>query len=60
MNKSKSVRNLPCPCGSELKFKKCHLFLKQGWVKSATGWISPDEVQKRRMQTQLTGEEQDG
>ncbi len=31
----KNVRNIPCPCGSGLKYKKCCLIKKNGWVNAA-------------------------
>lgn len=27
------LRNRPCPCGSNLKYKKCHLPQEQGFAK---------------------------
>ena len=35
--KGDSPRNLPCPCGSGLKFKKCGYFHDNGYVKLEDG-----------------------
>lgn len=41
-------RNGQCYCGSHRKYKFCHLFLDQGWVKKILGirkyvvWMHPD------------------
>lgn len=32
-------RNRPCHYGSNLKYKKCHLYLEQGFIKDDSGWI---------------------
>ena len=50
-----NFRNKLCGCNSGIKFKRCCLFRQQGWTETATGWISQEEVQRRRMASSVEG-----
>lgn len=46
------MRNNPCPCQSGKKYKKCCMYIQQGWTDTEEGWISYLEIRRRREQAE--------